>query len=64
MIIYDAATMYLGNRCARGHEGIRYRCNGSCVQCTLEAPARRKAEALTKGTQPATPKADSYGGTD
>lgn len=59
MIVYDAQRMFLGNRCARGHEGIRYRCNGACVQCTLEAPARKKAAALTKGATPATPKEGS-----
>lgn len=64
MTKFDPAKMVMGNPCARGHDGMRYRCNGACVQCTLEAPARRKAQALTQGAQPANPKADSYGGTD
>jgi len=64
MTKFDPAKMFMGNPCARGHDGMRYRCNGACVACTLEAPARKKAAALTKGAQPAQPKDESYGGTD
>lgn len=64
MSTFDPAKMFMGSPCARGHDGMRYRCNGACVHCTLEAPARKKAAALTKGTQPAQLKDDSYGGTD
>lgn len=64
MTKFDPAKMFMGNPCARGHDGVRYRCNGSCVACTLEAPARRKAEALTKGAQPAPATDESPGGSD
>lgn len=53
---------FMGNPCARGHEGKRYRCNGACVDCTTENQEKRRREKLE--AKPADPAEPSYGGTE
>lgn len=35
---------FQGKPCKRGHTGLRYRVNGSCVECAIEAALRRYHE--------------------
>lgn len=62
----DPTKTFMGNPCARGHDGKRYVCNGSCVHCTAENAAKRRNKALVDGATGAPPKdpPDSYGGSD
>jgi hypothetical protein len=62
MTMHDPQKTFQGTPCARGHVGIRYRCNGACVDCTAENQARRKAQALTQGAQPKEPSEDPTDG--
>jgi hypothetical protein len=55
MTAFDATSTFMGNPCARGHEGKRYRCNGACVHCTAENAARRKQRLLLQGQQESLP---------
>lgn len=60
----DPTKTFMGNPCARGHEGKRYTCNGACVHCTAENAARRKNKALVDGAMALAKEPESYGGSD
>lgn len=55
---------FMGNPCARGHDGKRYSCNGACVHCTAENAARRKNKAIVEGAAAPAKDPQSYGGSD
>jgi hypothetical protein len=37
-------TQYMGNPCKRGHDGLRWKNNGECVECHREQDRERKRE--------------------
>ncbi|HEX5461892.1 MAG TPA: hypothetical protein VFX20_18150 [Steroidobacteraceae bacterium] len=49
----DSQKTFMGNPCARGHSGLRYRCNGACVDCTTHNSERRKQKLLLEREQQA-----------
>jgi hypothetical protein len=49
------ADKYQGNPCKRGHDGMRYKKTGICVQCAKDAAKKQKADRLA-GLTPETHK--------
>lgn len=50
----NTSKTFQGKPCQRGHEGLRYLCNGACVHCTAENAARRREKLKRPPASPPT----------